>query len=68
MSMNDDVREQIRRDIQTLGISQAEVARRMGMKPQELNRALRERGKLPQVWQTILDFFGYDVALKKKDR
>lgn len=64
--MTDEIRQFIREQIASTGLSQAEAARQMGLTPQELNRALQDRGKIAPVWQTILDHFGLELTVKQK--
>ncbi|UQN10336.1 hypothetical protein [Deinococcus sp. QL22] len=65
--MNDSIRAAIRTEIAKTGQSQAEVARQMGMEPQELSRALQKQGKIPPVWVKILDHFNLDLTVKAKE-
>lgn len=67
VGVNDEIRAAVRARIASLGISQAEAARQMGLEPQELNRALQSRGRIPPVWQKILDHFKLDVTVKPKE-
>lgn len=64
--MNDSIRAIVRAEIAKTGLSQAEVARQMGLEPQELNRALRGRGKIAPVWARILDHFNFDLTVTAK--
>jgi transcriptional regulator with XRE-family HTH domain len=64
--VNDAIRAVIRAHIQKTGLSQAEVARQMGLEPQELNRALQNRGKIPPVWATILNHFKLKLTAEPK--
>lgn len=66
IGVNDEIRATIRAEIAKLGVSQAEAARQMGLEPQELNRALQNRGKIAPVWQTILDKFNLELTVKPK--
>ncbi|WP_344983785.1 hypothetical protein [Deinococcus rubellus] len=65
--MNDPIRAKIREKIAQTGVSQAEVARQMGLEPQELNRALQGRGKIAPVWLTILDHFKLELVAKDRE-
>lgn len=64
--VTDEIRELIRKHIAESGLSQAEVARRMGVQPQNLNRALQERGIIAPIWQRILDYFDLKVIVVRK--
>lgn len=66
VGVNDDIRTIIRTHIAKTGQSQAEVARSMGLEPQELNRALQGRGKIAPVWVTILDHFNLELTVRPK--
>ncbi|WP_146202804.1 helix-turn-helix domain-containing protein [Deinococcus irradiatisoli] len=67
VGVNDSIRAAVRAEIAKTGQSQAEVARQMGMEPQELSRALQRQGKIPPVWIKILDHFNLDLTVKPKD-
>jgi len=64
IGVNDAIRAVIRAHIEKTGLSQAEVARQMGLEPQELNRALQSRGKIPLVWVTILHHFKLKLTVE----
>ncbi len=66
--MNSRIRQLVRFSIQAEGLSQAEFARQIGMTPQELNRALQERGKPPAVWQRILGALNLELTALPKER
>lgn len=65
MKVNDDIRRTVRKAIAELPISQAEVARKLGVKPQILNRALLHQGKVPEVWEGLFKLLGYELTLVK---
>ncbi|WP_291431839.1 helix-turn-helix transcriptional regulator [Deinococcus sp.] len=62
--MTDEIRHLIRERIRQTGLSQADIARQMGLAPQELSRALRERGKIPPIWETILNHFHLQLTVE----
>ena len=66
--VTDEIREIIRKQIADSGLSQAEVARQIGIPPQNLNRALQERGLIAPVWQRILDHFDLKIVVVKKSQ
>lgn len=66
--VTDEIREIIRSYIADSGLSQAEVARQIGIPPQNLNRALQERGMIAPVWQKILDHFDLKLVVVKKNQ
>lgn len=66
--MTDEIRAIIRERIAESGLSQAEVARRIGIPPQNLNRALQERGMVAPIWTKILDYFDLKIVVMKKSQ
>lgn len=65
-AVTDEIRDIIRKHIAESGLSQAEVARQIGVPAQNLNRALQERGMIAPIWQRILDHFGLKIIVVNK--
>lgn len=68
VEVTDEIREIIREHIAESGLSQAEIARQIGVSPQNLNRALKEQGMVAPIWQRILDFFDLKIIVVRKSK
>lgn len=68
---NNNVRDKIKRDVRVLAaiedVSQAEVARRIGMITTVLNRKLANCSLRADDLYNIADALGYDIVFKKRD-
>ena len=61
--MNSEVREAVKAALGQKGMSQAELARRLGMERGNLNRLLQGKsGQVPEVWQKVLDELGLKLV------
>lgn len=67
--MNDDIKRVVRVRLAELGISQAELARRIGTRPQFLSAAMQGKAApLPNLWRKVLDELDLDVTATRKRR
>lgn len=67
-SVNDDIRRAIRIELAKQNMSQAELAEKMGMSRQYLNRVmLGQIGKIPKTWEKLLDEFDLELVVKSKN-
>lgn len=68
---NDNITAVIQRDIRvlgaTIGVSQAEIARKIGVSPSILNRKLINGSLRADDLYNIADALGYDIVFKKRD-
>lgn len=67
MNVNDVIRATVRRTLDERGMTQTELATRLGVTPQALSRTLTERGKPAGLWQSILDELGLELVVRVKD-
>ncbi|GAA5501586.1 hypothetical protein Dxin01_01322 [Deinococcus xinjiangensis] len=65
MKMNDHIREEVRKAIKALPMSQAEFARQLDLNPHVLSRALLHQGKTPEVWEKVFAALGYRLTIEK---
>ncbi|MFB9991199.1 helix-turn-helix domain-containing protein [Deinococcus oregonensis] len=69
--VNEDVRAALLAALKEKGISQAELARRIGVPRQNINRAITgndPQGKTPPLWERMLEEAGLKlVAIKKNN-
>ena len=69
MSMDARIRADILGHIEQQGISQVEVAKRIGVAPQSVNRFLKgERGSLPKSMVDVLDALDLELHVRPKKR
>lgn len=66
LSENESIQGAIFGKIRASGLTQSEIARQLGLKPQALGRALRNGGKIPPIWSRVLDYFDLELTVKKK--
>jgi len=60
--MNADVRDAVKAVLEQRGLTQAELARRIGMERPNLHRLLSGRsGQVPEAWQKIFDELGLQL-------
>lgn len=66
--MNVEVREAVKTALERQGLSQAELARKVGMERGNVNRLISGKsGQVPEAWQKILDALELElVAIPKK--
>ncbi|WMT57667.1 helix-turn-helix domain-containing protein [Truepera radiovictrix] len=65
--MTDSIRQAVKRRIDELGKSQAEVARSLGLQRQYLGRMLNEHvGEVPESWQQLLDALNLELYVREK--
>ena len=65
--MNTKVREQVRQVLEQRGMTQSELARRVGVKRMNLNRLLSERGsEIPRTWQKVLDELKLELVIQPR--
>lgn len=69
MGMDDRIRKALLKAMSEQGVSQADLARRMGVQPQSITKLLSgERGKVPQSVLRALDTLGLELVVREKDR
>lgn len=65
--MNDDIRRAVRVRLAERNWRQADLARKLGMKPQYLSKLLTgDAGKIPTSWQRVFDELGLELVARKK--
>lgn len=69
-SMTDSIRRSVRIELAKRDYTQADLARQIGMKPQQLSSMMRGKvSKMPANWQKVLDALDLElVAVPKGDR
>ena len=67
MGMDDRIRKALLKAMSEQGVSQADLARRMGVQPQSITKLLSgERGKVPQSVLRALDTLGLELVVREK--
>lgn len=64
--MTDELRKALRAFLKEQGISQAELAALIGTDRHAVCRALTTNGKVPVIWQQMLDALGLELVLRNK--
>lgn len=68
LGMNAEVREVVHAALERKGLTQAELARRIGMERANLHRLLSGKsGRVPEAWQKIFDELGLELTAKPKE-
>ncbi len=68
VTVNDHIRQAIRIELAKRNMKQAELAEKMGMSKQYLNRImLGQIGKIPKTWEKLLDEFDLELVVRQKD-
>ncbi len=65
--MTDDLRLQLRQHLAARHLSQAELGARIGTDRHTISRALATNGKLPPIWQKMLDALGLELVLRPRE-
>lgn len=66
--MNMKIREAVRERMNAEGLTQTELARRLGMEPNNLSRMLSGgSGKIPEAWQQLLDALNLEVVAQRRE-
>lgn len=66
--MNADVRDAVKAALEQKGMTQAELARRIGMERPNLHRLLSGKsGQVPEAWQKILKELGLELTARPVD-
>lgn len=66
--MNEDVRLAVKERLGKRGLSQADLAKAVGMERPNITRMLAGRsGQIPENWQKILDYLDLELVVKPKD-
>lgn len=67
-NVNQLFREAAKKRMEDLGETQAEIARKLGIKRQYLWRMLNERvGEVPDKWVKLLDVLGLEIVIQPKN-
>lgn len=69
-SVNDDIRATLLAALKAENITQADLARRLNLPRQNINRALKgtdPQGKTPHIWERMLAELGYKLVIVKDD-
>jgi transcriptional regulator with XRE-family HTH domain len=67
--MTSPIRKQIREAMINSQLSQAELARNIGVTKQYLNNYLIGKdGDVPKLWQKVFDELGLELVLKEKEK
>lgn len=69
LEVNDEIRAQFLAQMEAKNISQAELARQLGIPRQHVSRALKgdnPQGKMPPIWVKMLDALGLELTVKPK--
>lgn len=64
--MTDEIRAQLRQYLKDHNLTQTALAAEMGTDRHTVNRALASNGKLPPIWQKMLDALGLELTLRAK--
>lgn len=65
--MNDHIRKEVRIAMIRAGVTQTELANKLGLSRQHLNHLLTgHRGKLPDAWGKLFDELGLELTVKPK--
>lgn len=69
LEVNDDIRAQFLAQLKEKNISQAELARQLGVPRQHVSRALtgeNPQGKMPPIWAKMLEALNLELTVKPK--
>jgi DNA-binding phage protein len=64
--MTDEIRAQLRQYLKDRNLSQVVLAAQVGTDRHTISRALASNGKLPLIWQKMLDALGLELVLQTK--
>lgn len=64
--MTDDLRLQLRQYLSEHGLTQTGLALAVGTDRHTINRALARNGRIPPIWQKMLDNLGLELVLQPK--
>ncbi len=64
--MTDEIRAQLRQYLKDHNLSQAALAAQVETDRHTISRALSTNGKLPPIWQKMLDALGLELVLQTK--
>lgn len=65
--MTEEVRKKVTEEMKRRKISRYRLAEDLDMEKPSISRLLNGRsGKVPESWQKIFDYLGFEVTLKKK--
>lgn len=65
--VTDEIRQLVRHMLAEKGMTQFELARRIGMSPQQLSRLLQgDSGKIPVGWQKVFRELGIELTAKTR--
>ena len=68
MGMNETVRQAVKNKLESRGLSQADLAKAVGMERPNVTRMLAGRsGQIPDNWQKILDFLDLELIAREKE-
>lgn len=66
--MNETVRQAVKNKLESRGLSQADLAKAVGMERPNVTRMLAGRsGQIPDNWQKILDFLDLELVAREKE-
>lgn len=66
--MNETVRQAVKNKLESRGLSQADLAKAVGMERPNVTRMLAGRsGQIPDNWQKILDFLDLELIAREKE-
>ncbi|GAQ23922.1 DNA-binding helix-turn-helix protein [Deinococcus grandis] len=68
MNMTEEIRAEIKRLMRQKGLTQRDLAAKLGISEKSLSRTLRDRGQPPGLWPAIFDEFDVELTLKRKER
>ena len=67
VTVNDHIRQAIRIELAKRNMKQTELAEKMGMSKQYLNRVmLGQIGKIPKTWEKLLEEFDLELVVRSK--
>ncbi|WP_058980088.1 helix-turn-helix transcriptional regulator [Deinococcus grandis] len=66
--MTEEIRAEIKRLMRQKGLTQRDLAAKLGISEKSLSRTLRDRGQPPGLWPAIFDEFDVELTLKRKER
>ena len=67
-TMNDRIRHTIKVELAKRSMNQTDLAKELGISKQHVNRALTgDLGKVPPIWERILEHMGLELTVRPKE-
>jgi hypothetical protein len=69
MGMNAKIRDEIKSELKRRKISHYQMSKDLEMATPNVARLLNGRsGKIPESWQKIFDYLGYEITITRKEK